>query len=187
MGDTGDDIEVILPPGSDCPVCGFQPSTVSPSDAVVALRSYPRRFRSTLLRFAEEDTDLLRRRPSPAAWTALEHAGHVRDVMHSIDLRMQRVLREDNPTLPEIPEIPPGGVNEQGPEVVVASMLATSEQLCRMMQDVDSDDWTRFGVRGNYDVSALDLVREAVHAGTHHLREAERVLAEVARVDRVQR
>ena len=28
-----------------CPVCGFDPTSISPPDAVVALRSLPRRYR----------------------------------------------------------------------------------------------------------------------------------------------
>src|SRR5579862_4537644 len=28
-----------------CPVCGFDPTSISPADAVVALRSLPRRYR----------------------------------------------------------------------------------------------------------------------------------------------
>jgi len=38
-----------------CPTCGFEAATVSPSDAAVAARSLPRRFRAALARPDDEE------------------------------------------------------------------------------------------------------------------------------------
>src|SRR5688572_17432229 len=84
-------------PAGPCAGCGFDPSSVSPSGAAATLRLFPRRWRSGLaMRLDDPDPEgILAGRPAPGAWTALEHAGHVRDVLHALDIRLQRVLRED--------------------------------------------------------------------------------------------
>jgi hypothetical protein len=168
-----------FPAGGACPTCGFRPETVPPADALVAVRSFPRRYRALLGGLGDDpDADMLTRR-APGGWSALEHAGHVRDVLHAVDMRLQRVLREDEPVLPQIPQTPPAGVHEQGPELVLAALAANAEQLARTMADISGKEWARSGTRDGRQVGALDLAREAVHAGAHHLREAERVIAAV--------
>ena len=47
-----------------CPECGLDYDTVSPEDAAVAVRSFPRRYREAM---AGIDEDVLRRRPAPEA------------------------------------------------------------------------------------------------------------------------
>src|SRR5688500_8811719 len=96
--------------------CGFDPERVAPGDAVEMLRSLPRRWRNVLAfdLDASEPEHVLTARPM-GGWSALEHAGHVRDVLHALSIRLQRVLREDDPVLPETHVTPPSGANEQGP------------------------------------------------------------------------
>ncbi|CAA9260446.1 MAG: hypothetical protein AVDCRST_MAG50-2970 [uncultured Acidimicrobiales bacterium] len=167
-------------PGN-CTACGYQPQTVSPSDAVVALRSFPRRFRAALAIHLDDPdpSGTLTSAPYPGGWSALEHAGHVRDILHALDLRLHRVLREDTPTLPETPQTPPGGANEQGPEVVLAALTVNAEQLARTVSAVPGSDWLRRARRGGQDVTVLELAREAVHEGVHHLKALQQVLDHV--------
>ncbi|MBV8160394.1 MAG: hypothetical protein JO265_05670, partial [Acidimicrobiia bacterium] len=63
-------------PRERCDECGFVYAEVSPDDAVLRLRSLGRRYRAPLTRFlAGEDGDaILRRRPEPGVWSALEYA-----------------------------------------------------------------------------------------------------------------
>ena len=102
--------------------CGFDPTLVTPAQAVDTLRSLARRWRSALAfdLDAAEPEAVLTSRPM-GGWSALEHAGHVRDVLHALSIRLQRVLREDDPVLPETHVTPPSGANEQGPGVVLAA------------------------------------------------------------------
>lgn len=169
-----------LDDGGSCPTCGFRPDTVSPGDSVVAVRSFPRRFRAALAGVdAEDPGDLVRRRPGPDGWSALEHAGHVRDILHAVDLRLRRVMTEDAVPLPPLHQTPPGGVHDQPLEVVLATMATNAEGLARTMSRIAGEEWTRTGLRAGREVQALDLAREAVHEGAHHLRAAERVMQEV--------
>ena len=155
-----------------CAACGFAPEQVGPDDAVVVLQSLPSRWRRALaVHLDDPDPEaVLAGRPSASQWTALEHAGHVRDVLHALDIRLQRVLREDEPVLPETHVTPPAGANEQGMAVVLAALAVSTDQFAQTIARVDDADWSRTGRRRAGEiVTALDLVREAVHEGTHHL------------------
>jgi hypothetical protein len=172
-----DSDDLVFAPTGRC-ACGFDPELTSPHDAAVTLRSLSRRWRSVLafdLDSAEPE-GLLAERPFHGAWSALEHAGHVRDVLHALSIRLGRVLREDDPLLPETHDTPPSGANEQGPAVILAALAHTAEQLAECIETTPPTEWLRSGRRGPDVVRAIDLVREAVHEGVHHLQEASRQL-----------
>ena len=165
------DASVEFATSGTCSTCGFVPDKVDPTDAVVALRSFPSRWRSALaIHLDDRDPEsILTRRPTPLGWSALEHAGHVRDVLHALDIRVQRVLREDEPVLPETHVTPPSGANEQGMAVVLAALTLSSDQFAETVMGIPELAWYRRGRRAGKLVSAIDLVREAVHEGSHHL------------------
>ncbi|HET9442763.1 MAG TPA: DinB family protein [Acidimicrobiales bacterium] len=146
---------------------------------MAVLRGLPRRWRSALaLHLEDSDPEaLLARRPGPDTWSALEHAGHVRDVIHALDIRVQRVLREDEPVLPGTHVTPPAGANEQGVAVVLAALTVSVDQLARTILVTPAGHWGRTGLRGRVRLTALDLVREAVHEAVHHLAAAEAAIA----------
>ncbi len=172
-----DETDLVFEATGRC-ACGFDPDTTSPQDAALTLRSLSRRWRSVLAfdLDAAEPAAALEERPFPGAWSALEHAGHVRDVLHSLSIRLDRVLREDDPVLPETHDTPPAGANEQGPAVILAALAHTAEQLAESIETTPATEWHRSGHRGVSIVRAIDLVREAVHEGVHHLQEASRQL-----------
>src|SRR5205085_5189487 len=66
-----------------CPECGVEYDSVSPQDAVQALRSYPRRYREVIGPFID-DEDVLRRRPDAKTWSALEYTAHVADLLEAM-------------------------------------------------------------------------------------------------------
>ena len=164
----------------DCATCGFRGPTLGPRDAIVAIRSLPRRYRTALAVLADDDpaADLFAQRPRTGWWSALELAGHVRDVLHAKEKRLRRVNLEQEPAVGEEPEIPPTGVEEQGPEAILSALEYNAEQLARTAESIVAHDWVRTGRRADGPVSALDLLREAVHEGTHHLRDLDRAIRE---------
>jgi hypothetical protein len=167
-------------PGGDCALCGFEARSVSPSDALVAIRSYPRRYRRVLqeaMLDLNRGDDLIRHRP-PGQWSALELTAHVRDSLHVFENRLRRIVFEDRPSLAEAElETPPAAAHDQGVELVLASFLSNADQFAHAATSVTGDDWLRAGTLGEIEVSALDVLREAVHDGSHHLRDVEKVLA----------
>ncbi|MDQ3107063.1 MAG: DinB family protein [Actinomycetota bacterium] len=161
-----------------CTTCGFVPERLTPTDAVVALRSFPARWRDALAVHLDDSDPAatLAARPAASAWSALEHAGHVRDVLHALDIRLQRLLREDEPVLPETHVTPPSGANEQGAAVILAALTVSTDQFSQTVELAPAAAWGRRGRRSGQTVTALDLVREAIHEGSHHLRVATSTL-----------
>src|SRR5437660_11815593 len=94
--------DVHMDPGP-CPACRFDPRTVSPADAAVAVRSYPRRFRALLVGpdGDEERTpeDLVLRRPPGGGWSALEHAVWVAEVLALAADALERIRLQDHPSV----------------------------------------------------------------------------------------
>jgi hypothetical protein len=164
-----------------CATCGFDPDKIDPTDARVALQSFPARWRSALaIHLDDADPEgILTGRPTPLDWSALDHAGHVRDVLHALDIRVQRLLREDEPVLPETHITPPSGANEQGMAVVLAALTLSADQFAETVMGIDELAWYRRGRRAGQFVSALDLVREAVHEGSHHLQLAVETISDL--------
>jgi len=158
-----------------CSTCGFRPDLVPPAAAARRLRELPAQWRRVLAVHLDDDDPeaALIGRAESGHWTALEHAGHVRDVLHALDIRIQRVLREDDPVLPETHLTPPSGANEQGMAVVLAALGLSADQLAQTIEQTPDMAWSRTGRRAHRTVRALDLVREALHEATHHLDEAE--------------
>ncbi len=161
-----------------CSDCGFSAWSISAEDAVAALRAGPERWRRALtVDLGDGQAEALLEARPPGGWSALEHAGYVRDVLHALDIRIQRVLREDCPVLPGTHVSPPAGANEQGMAVVLAAQGVSDDHLARTIETTAASAWCRPGLRAGRRVTALDLLREAVHADEHHLRHAKEAIA----------
>jgi hypothetical protein len=172
------------PETSDCAECGFRGDQVTPADSVEALRRFGRRYRAPLTRFlpGEDGDALLRQRPEPAVWSALEYAAHVRDVFGWYDERVRRSLVEDRPEFggagPDA-AAEAGRYNEQDPVTVVDELAANAERLAATFEAVPEDGWDRVHLRHGQERSVLFTARRAVHEGNHHLLDIGRVLRTV--------
>ena len=169
-----------------CEQCGFDAGTVSVSDAVLALRTFPRRWRGALTLPADEPDDVLRRRPSPEVWSALEYLAHTRDSIAVNGWAMSEALTKDAPVLewPEQQEDPTGEPISTTPdaETGLAELAASCERVAAKAEHVDAGDWRRpVTLRGGRDeqVDALWFLHHCVHEGSHHLRDVHDVLQRV--------
>jgi hypothetical protein len=163
-------------------VCGFDPRTVSPADAAVAVRSYPRRYRALLVPPDGEEEpapeDLVRRRPPGGGWSALEHAAWVAEVLGTAADALERIRVQDDPTVEAPDQAAVAPATELG--AVMEKLARESERAAQAMSRVVARDWTRTGrLPGGEVVTALDVARHAVHEGVHHLRETESLLAQL--------
>ena len=124
-----------------CGECGFVYTDVAAADTPAAIRAFGRRFRAPLTRFLQgEDGDaLIRRRPAPETWSALEYAAHVRDVFFNYDRWVGQILAEDRPELegpgPEELAVE-RRYNEVDPVAVVDDLAANAESLAATFEDV---------------------------------------------------
>lgn len=167
-----------------CPGCGLDYGTISPSDAKVAIRSYPRRYRSALAAVLEDEADegLIRRRPDAATWSAMEYTAHVADRYDMFTDFVRRMFDGSSSTLDfwdadERAQMQ--RYNEQDPAVVLDHLDKASSSLAAAVDRVDSGSWGNTASFPFGERDLLTMVRTAVHEGSHHLRDVERVLATV--------
>ncbi len=167
---------------STCDECGFDPAAKTDADLVAAIDGYVRKYRAPLTRFLpnEDGPALLRRRPAPEVWSALEYAGHTRDVLAFYRNRIQLVLDEDQPQLEGggFDAVPPT-YNEADPAMVAAGFEAEAKALAGVLETLDETQWQRVG-RASDGSGAERTVRvlaeRAVHDAHHHLLDIGRSL-----------
>ncbi len=167
-----------------CEECGFVYDDLAAGDVPAAIRSFAKRYRAPLSRFlpGEDGDAVLRQRPAPETWSALEYAAHVRDVFAWYDGWVKQCLAEQRPVL-EGPGRDEAAVdrryNEDDPVAVADALAANAERLASTIEAVPDDGWDRVGIRGDEERSVLFTARRAVHEGSHHLLDIGRGLRAV--------
>lgn len=167
-----------------CPACGLASDTISPGDALVAVRSFPRRYRAllTALDPEEDGQSVLRRRPAPGTWSAVEYTAHVADVLDELATAIRRVVVEDHPTVHTADPDQRAAEQRYG-DWDAAEALFALEHACARLAEVldrmDPGEWTRTGTFDWGERDVLTLARIAAHEGAHHLRDVERGLRAV--------
>ena len=170
--------------GTRCDECGFDYEALAPADIPAAIRLFTKRYRAPLSRFlsGEDGDSLVRQRPAPDTWSALEYAAHVRDVFAAYDRWIRQCLEEDRPVLQG-----PGPdeaadlrrYNEDDPAAVADALAANAERLAATVESVPDGGWDRVGLRRDEERSVLFTARRAVHEGSHHLLDIGRGLRAV--------
>lgn len=164
---------------------------LSPSDAAVAVRSFPRRFRGVLARpedaadeAGQADPDELARRVGPDGRSAADHLLAADGVLAVLDRALEQVRSDDDPVLhPAVRDL--RGTwweDEHTPLPALLDQLERTATGCADRIDaVPTDDWARQARVADADatVGVLDLVREAVDVVAGHLRSAERTITAV--------
>ena len=167
-------VEVITTdPEFRCPGCGFDPGQLQPSSAAAAARSFGRRWRELFDSSSDavEDRSAALTQPDDAGWSPLDRARRVALVLDAEAGALNVVWLRDRPVLVSPTVNTDGPV---GPDVddVLSSLATAGEFLARRIDDYGVDGWDRVGIREGREVSALHLIREAIHEGVHHLRHA---------------
>jgi hypothetical protein len=145
------------------------------------LRGFGRRYRVPLVRgLPGEDLDgLLRMRPDPRTWSALEYACHTRDGFALYETRVGVVLMEDRPLLPRMRRdelVVERAYNAQDPAAVAEELAVAAEALAARLESVPGEGWVRVGVRDNLEMTIDWMARNVVHEGSHHLLDIGRSL-----------
>ena len=160
-----------------CDECGFDGRRLSPQDAAVAARSFPRRFRAAIVRRDDEESteSLIRRRPADGDRSALEL---IADAAAAIDARrddVRRILITDDPAVgAPVDPASPGTVDE-----TLARLDGAAHGLAEAIERGRGDDWARTGTGPKGAVTALEAVAAAIHEGVHRLRRIDAVLRAV--------
>jgi hypothetical protein len=154
-----------------------------PADAVVALRSLPRRYRGLFAGLAEDESpDALARRVTGDGHSALDHIAAASRSLTTAHRTLDQVLVSDDPVLDPVDtdthereaEMQPGGSLDER----LAELQSDAERLADRSQHVGASDWARTGRRGDTTIAASDVVWEAVDEAVARLKAAERTLSE---------
>lgn len=162
---------------------------LSPGDAQVALRSYPRRFRALFASMEGEDIDEIAHRVGPDGTSAIALASDLTRTWTVLRDGLHRIATSDTPVLHAAVVDPAERVWQAPPPDSVDEALALltdeADAFAEAIDHVSTQSWSRTASvadsSGVTTVSALDVVKEAVQVGHVALQEVETTLAAVRR------
>lgn len=156
----------------------FDHPNLSPSDAVVAVQSFPRRYRALLATDDDDPDGVAMRRPDASGWSALEHAAHVANALEQAAADLDAAHRSDGVTVADPAQAPASGATDVNS--TLDRLSTASDKLVDAIGRYRPDDWARkVAAPDGRTVDALWIVRAAVQEGARHLRQAEQVVAQV--------
>jgi hypothetical protein len=167
--------DVIVPDGKDwtwtlrrrCPDCGFEAAAVPANDIAARVTAYTDPWPHRL-----EHPDATTR-PTPATWSPLEYACHVRDVCRLFEGRLRLILGEDRPTFANWDQDATAvaeGYAEQEPVAVGREVVVAAAGLAGAYAGVPAAAWSRTGLRSDgSEFTALTLGQYGLHDLAHHL------------------
>lgn len=170
--------------GWTCAECNFVFDDFDPRSVTESLGRTGKRMRAPLTRgLRDEDLDtVLRARPSPDEWSALEYACHVRD---ALTINVERVPATLQDPIPEFQAfgrdeaVVERKYNEQDPSAVADEIEAAADALVAAFAAVPDDAWPRYWVRGDMQFSIEWMARNVQHEVDHHLLDIGRTLRHV--------
>ncbi|HXR22842.1 MAG TPA: DinB family protein, partial [Acidimicrobiales bacterium] len=129
-----------------CPDCGFDASKFPSRGVSEELQQRSAAWRPLLAR-----PDAVER-PKPTTWSTLEYGCHVRDVFRIFDVRLVRMLQEDDPLFENWDQDATalaGRYGEQQPGRVADELEEAGANLADRLDQVGGDDWSRPGRRSD--------------------------------------
>lgn len=160
---------------------------LSPDDAVVAIRSFPRRFRSLFVPPDDEereDPDEIARRYGPDGTSAAEHLQAADGLLAMLDRGIAQARSVHGETLhPTFAGLATATWEDDRTPIpsLLERFAATAERAAARVDAVPTDRWgDEVPIAGQAENrSLLDLVQEVVAIVADHLRRADRVLSQV--------
>ena len=160
---------------------------LTPKDAVAALRSYPRRFRSALAPIDDDErVEELGQQAGPDGQSAVEKTADVVRTWTVLREALRQIEVNDTPVV-HAAVVDPAQRDWEAPvRETVATVLEQLDDEAASFADavatVPSEQWTRSAtVAGGGSVTALEVVREAVRVGHDQLAAVEKTLAALRR------
>jgi hypothetical protein len=160
-------------------------SNLAPQDAVVALRSYPRRYREVLAPIKDDDNqEAMAARPGPEGRSAIDIVVDTARALEQARAALDAVRVADEPEVPaelgdpSRPSAGGGGADIAG---ALAQLTAAAEPLADLAARFPAGDWDRTGrlAGTRRSISALELLRDAVALGSDNLQQASATLRAV--------
>jgi hypothetical protein len=169
-----------------CQECGFNYDTGDLQGTVTTLIRQAAESSMALTKAAAgPDADVVRLRPEPEVWSAIEYACHVRDVLEVQRARIAQCLAEDRPVY--APMDRSGRLKElkyeqQDPMVVAAALMKNARDFGAAARVLQPSQLGKLGLY-NYPVRAPRtlgwLIRHTAHEIQHHRQDIITILAEL--------
>jgi hypothetical protein len=165
-----------------CPECGLDYDEITDRDAVLQVRTFPYRYKKllTAIEPGEDMEVILRERPAPDVWSAIEYAAHVAQTLDLMAPTIRQIVNEDKPHLYEFDpdkQAEEQSYNDWAFTDVLGELESACADLSSAIEYVDPVDWSRTGTFSYGEREAIDVARNAVHEGNHPLLDVARRLA----------
>ena len=161
---------------------------LSPQDAVVAFRSYPRRYGAELASIKGDDRiEEIATRMGPQGESAAQIVSDVTRTWALLGEALRQILRHDDAVLhPAIADPTLRHWDTPAPDSIAEALVLLGHEADALADEVggvlNADDWARTAiVAGGESVTALDVVKQAVAAGAEGLSDLRSTLAAVRR------
>jgi hypothetical protein len=159
-----------------CAECGFDPATVDPGRLPDRIREGADQLSARLLTAAPA---ALRDPGAGLAWSALDYAGHVGDVLELFDRRVRRIRAVDGADLEVVDHdrrVAEQRYRELDPAELAGRLRAGAARLADTLATTPHTDWGRSGRRAGEQRTIAEIGYRAVHEQTHHLRDIYRLV-----------
>jgi DNA segregation ATPase FtsK/SpoIIIE, S-DNA-T family len=166
-----------------CEQCGFDYAELVVSEAPEQFRE---RVSAIVDRLSRHAPDVLRIRPSPTVWSALEYGCHVRDVLLVQRDRALLALVEDNPQFPPMyreERVANARYDSQGPAELGEELKVAVNMLAKLAGELTEKELSRPCVYNFPEPTQRDvgwLFRHTMHEVVHHLMDVTDVLRAVS-------
>ena len=155
------------------PTGGIPEASISVPDAILALRTFPRRFREAL---TAVPADRLAAAPDPATPSVLDRAAWVRELLTALARALPRVWDDPGVRRPDV------GASEPRPGAAVATDLGevldgittAADAITSRAAVTPWEAWDRPFISGGAEHPASWIVQHATTVGAQQLREIER-------------
>lgn len=156
-----------------CSECGFD------------VRAFPRERVGQMIRDNAEEwprllarSEVVKQRPAPDVWSALEYGCHVRDVFWLYDHRLMLMLTQDDPAYPNWDQDAASvedGYEEHEPSIVAEELRSAAAALADSFDKVPDDGWERTGRRSDGASFTIEsFARYLIHDPIHHVADVRR-------------
>jgi DNA segregation ATPase FtsK/SpoIIIE, S-DNA-T family len=164
-----------------CAQCDFSYDKLGVYEVPDALRFLGSAYRTRLTTGVHDagEERVLRRRPEPQVWSALEYACHFRDVVLAQRERLYLALAEDTPRFCSIyrdERVIFARYSDDRIEDVACEVDMAAGLLARAFARLDEGQWQRrciYGYPAPMQRSMAWLAQHTVHEGRHHLRDID--------------
>jgi hypothetical protein len=160
---------------------GLDVSRLSPSDCATSFRSFARRYRGLFAGYEDDESaEALLNRPGAGGRSATELADAAARNLAAAGEALRHTL------VAGMPDVTLRGGDRRGldpasPEVALDLVTSEAEALADRIDETDPEDWTRRARVDGHEMTALELVRQAVADASADYRATEQTVEEARR------